>query len=72
VNEDYTQALSFTAGTYSGNGSNGAITYTANPPVKVKAIQVILNFQEEATSPAFDATRAEIHGISFVYRNLSA
>jgi hypothetical protein len=71
-NEDLTTSLtsSFTAGTFAGSGFNGSITYTASPPVKVKAIQVILNFQEAASSPAFDATRAEIHGISFVYRRV--
>ena len=72
VDEDFTKSLtsSFTAGTFDGSGYNGSITYTANPPVKVKAIQVVLNFQEAASSPAFDAARAEIHGISFVYRKV--
>ena len=56
----------FSSGSYTGAVSTGSITFTANTSVKVRAIQVVLNFQEAGSG--FTAPNAEFHGISFEYR----
>jgi len=56
----------FSAGSYTGSAGTGSITFTANTSTKVRAIQVVLNFQEAGSG--FTAASAEFHGISFEYR----